>query len=353
MKAAVIHGTKDVRIEEWPIKEVGTSEVKVEVEWAGICGSDLFLYSNFDAGLIPTKEPHPLTGGKAPLVLGHEFSGIVREIGKEVTNVKVGDRVAVEPVIACGKCRECREGNYQVCRESNSAFLGNAIDGGFAEYCVTDADKMHLLPDNVTLEEGALVEPAAVAYHGIIKSNLKPGQTVLVVGAGPIGLLTTQFAKAAGATKIFVSDVSKKRLAIAEEMGATHVLNPMEDNVIDIIMNETNQNGVDVSFEAAGVQVTLDTAVDATKKTGTILMLSLFGQNPEVNLSNVLLKELKIVAALAYANEFPQVIDMIASKRVDLLPVITNKIALENLVEDGIEKLINDKSEAKILVSMK
>lgn len=353
MRAAVVYGTEDVRVEDVEVKEVLPNQAKVEVEWAGICGSDLHIYTHFEAGLVPIDAPHPLSGQKAPLTMGHEFAGIVREVGAEVTNVKVGDRVTVEPIYYCGKCRECMEGNYQVCRNSNAAFVGIVSDGGFAEFCVTEADKLHILPDNVTMEEGALVEPTAVAYHGIIESGLQVGQTVLITGAGPIGLLTAQCALAAGATKIFVSDVSEERLAIAKKMGATHVLNPTKVDVVATVLAETNGDGVDVTFEAAGVQATLNTAVSATKRKGCVLILALFMAPVEISMFEALVKELTIKPTLAYANEFPQVIDMMATKRINVEQVITNRTQLEQIVPDGIRKLLDDKSEAKILVKMK
>lgn len=353
MRAAVVYGTRDVKVVDVDVKEVLPHQAKIAVEWAGICGSDLHIYTDFEAGLVPITAPHPLSGQKAPLTLGHEFSGTVTEVGAEVTHVKVGDRVTVEPIFYCGQCRECRTGNYHVCRHSNAAFVGIASDGGFAEFCVTDADKLHLLPDTVSMEEGALVEPTAVAYHGIIESGLQLGQTVLVTGAGPIGLLTVQCALAAGATKIFVSDLSDERLAMAKKMGATHTFNPLQEDVVEKVLAETNGDGVDVSFEAAGATVTLATTIAATKRKGCVLVLALFMEPVAVDMFEALAKEITIKPTLAYVNEFPQVIELIASGRIDVKQIITGKIQLENIVESGIETLLNDKAEAKILVSMK
>lgn len=351
MKAARIYGTRDLRVEKIPIKELQPHQVKIKVEYAGICGSDLHIYTNFESGIIPT-EPHPMTGGKAPLVIGHEFSGIIEEVGADVNDYKIGDRVCIEPTYYCGTCRECRKGHYHICRTSNSALVGNATDGGFAEYCVTEADKLHLLPDNVSLEEGALVEPTAVAYHGVIRSGLQAGQKVLINGAGPIGLLTAEIVKAAGATMIIVSDVSEERLALAKSMGATHTLNPMKVDVIAEIMKLTHNDGVDISFEAAGVQATIDSAIAATKRKGTVLVLALFMQPPKVNLFDAILREITIKLSVMYANEFPQVIDLMATKQIDVSKVVTSKIKLDDIVSEGFEKLLNDKTEAKILIEM-
>lgn len=353
MKAAVIYGTRDLRVEEREIRKVEANQAKVEVAWAGICGSDLHVYTHFDLGLIPTEELHPLSGQKAPLTLGHEFSGIVVEIGEDVTNVSIGDRVAIEPIYYCNECIECKSGNYNVCRKSNAAFVGLASDGGFAEYCVLESDKLHILPEEVSLEEGALVEPAAVAYHGLLESGFQAGQTALVIGAGPIGLLAVANLVAAGATKIFVSDVSDERLAIAKKMGASKVINPMKDDVVLEVYNETNNDGVDVVFECAGVQAAIDTALTAVKRKGCVLVLSLFMEPVNVSLLEAVMKEVTIKSTLAYVNEYPQVLDLIASKRLNVLDVVTNKAKLDNIVEDGFEKLLSDKSEAKILINMK
>ncbi|WP_339182296.1 2,3-butanediol dehydrogenase [Oceanobacillus sp. FSL W7-1293] len=350
MKAARIYAEEDVRVEDVEVKEVGAKDVKVEVAWTGICGSDLHAYSHFVG--IPTEE-HPISKRQAPLTLGHEFSGTVTEVGSSVTSFKPGDRVCIEPNLRCGECKECREGNYHLCRNSNAAFIGLADDGGFAEYCVMEEQYCHQIPDHMTLEQAALVEPTAVTYHGVEMAGVKAGDAVLVTGAGPIGLLTVLSARAAGASKVFVSDVSKERLALAETFGFVKTLNPAEDDVIGTIMEDTNGDGVDVALECAGVQPTFDTCLEAIKRTGTVCVLAIFGQNPEINAFASTIKEANIKFSLAYSNIYDRVINLIASGQIPAEKVVTNKIKLDNIVEEGFELLLNDKSQSKILVSTK
>lgn len=352
MKAARIYGAEDVRVEDVQVKDVGSKDVKIAVAWAGICGSDLHAYSN-PVGLLPTDEVHPLSDRKIPLTLGHEFSGTITEVGSDVTSFKVGDRVCVEPNLRCGECKECRESNYHLCRNSGAAFIGLADDGGFAEYCVLDEQYVFGIPDNMTLEQAALVEPTAVTHRGVELAGVRPGDKVLVTGAGPIGLLTALCARAAGATKVYVSDVSKERLELANSFGFVTPLNPMEEDVAARIMKDTDNTGVDAAIECAGVQATIDTCMDAVKITGTVCLVAIFAENPVINTFQALVKEAKIVSSLAYTNSYDRVIDLIASGQVPAEKVITNKIVLDDIVEDGFKLLLNDKSQSKVLVSAK
>ncbi|WP_440896608.1 2,3-butanediol dehydrogenase [Amphibacillus sp. Q70] len=352
MKAARIYGAKDVRVEDVELKEIGAKDVKVEVAWTGICGSDLHAYSHPE-GLLPTDEVHPLSNRKMPLTLGHEFSGTITEVGKDVTSLKVGDRVCIEPNLRCGKCKECREGNYHLCRHSGAAFIGLADDGGFAEYCVLDEKHVYQIPDNMSLEQAALVEPTAVTHRGVEVAGVKAGDKVLVTGAGPIGLLTALCARAAGATDVYVSDVAEERLELAKSFGFVTPLNPTKEDVVARIMKDTNNTGVDVAIECAGVQATFDTCLEALKITGTVCLVALFTDNPKLSAFQALIKEATIKSSLAYANSYDRVIDLIASGQVPAEKVITNKIVLDDVVEDGFELLLNDKSQSKILVSAK
>lgn len=346
MKAAVFYGTKDVRIEDVKEPVVSAGKVKVAVAWTGICGSDLHAYHH---GLGVAYEEHPISGRKVPLILGHELSGTVTEIGEGVSNVAIGDKVAIEPNLHCGQCESCRKGNYHMCEVSNAGFIGLAADGGFAEFVVADAKYFHKLPNEMSLEEGALVEPTAVAFHAVRKSRLKVGESAAIFGAGPIGLLTLLCAQAAGASETFVIDVSEERLNKAKELGATYTINPLNEDAVAKIMEVTG-NGVAVAFEAAGAQPTVTSALNSLKKQGTLLVIAGFAGEITINPNALLFKEANIVFSLAYANEFPEVIKLISEGRLDVKQVMTKKIQLDDLVEDGLELLIKDKSQAKILV---
>lgn len=342
MKAAVWHHINDVRVEEVEEPKVSSGQLKVKVEWAGICGSDLHAYAH---GL--SMEPHPISGQKPPLTLGHEFSGTIVEVADDVTSHRVGERVAIEPLIYCGECYACKRGYYNQC--SKVGFIGINRDGGFAEYVVVDENMVHVLPDNVSFEEGALVEPTAVSFYAVRESKLKPGDPVAIFGAGPIGLLTLLSAKAAGATQIIVVDLSEERLQKAKELGATTVLNGKRDDIAETILRLTN-GGVSVAYECAGAQPTMTSAVASVRQGGQVMAIAVFAEPAAIHMGLVMFKAADITSTLAYRHVFPEVIDMIATGRLDVKPVITKKIQLEDIVEEGFNQLINDKKQSKILV---
>jgi (R,R)-butanediol dehydrogenase / meso-butanediol dehydrogenase / diacetyl reductase len=346
MKAAVIYGPKDVRIENIQEPGIIPGHVKVKVEWAGICGSDLHAYHH---GAALSRTPHPVSGRSVPLTLGHEFAGVVTEVGESVTNVAVGDRVAVEPLFCASDDYYAAMGKYNLA--DTFGFLGFNADGGFAEYAIANSQKVHKLPDHVSLEEGALVEPTAVTLHAVTSSGLKAGQSVIVMGAGPIGLLTIIIAKAAGATNIIAVDLSKERLAKALEVGATVAINSLEENVEEKVFS-LFKHGVDIAYEAAGVEQTFNTALKVLKKGGELMVISIFSKPVAMDVNRIVIGELKVSASFAYRHNFPDVIEMIASKRIDVKTVITKKISLDNIVQDGLELLVKDKSQSKILVNM-
>lgn len=346
MKAAVIYGAKDVRIENIQEPAVTAGNVKVKVEWAGICGSDLHAYHH---GMGVSTTPHPVSGRSLPLTLGHEFAGVVTEVGADVQDVEVGDRVAIEPLIYSEDDYFVKLGKYNL--SNTFGFLGLNADGGFAEYAIVSGQKVHKLPDSISLEEGALVEPTAVAFQAVKSSALKMGQSVIVFGAGPIGLLTIISAKAAGAAEIIAVDISKERLDKALEVGATHVINSMEEDVTKKVLSMFDK-GIDIAYEAAGVEATFTSALNVLKKGGQLMVIAAFAKPVSLNVSQLLIGELKVTASLAYRHIFPEVISMIATGRLDVKPVITKKISLDHLVEDGLELLIKDKSQSKILVKI-
>lgn len=350
MKAAVWHGVEDIRIEEVEDRAISDTKVKVKVAWAGICGSDLHAYSHdlSGTGLGPqVGEPNPITGRIAPITMGHEFSGVVTEVGSKVTNISVGDRVAIEPIIRDYNSPLIENGLYNL---GEMGLVGFNDDGGFAEYANVEEYMVHKIPQSLTLEEAALVEPMAVVMHALNESTFKAGMTAAVFGAGPIGLLTVLALKAAGATEIFLVDVVQERLDLGKEIGATRVINSLNENPDEIIRSETG-NGVNISFEAAGVQVTLDNAINVIQKSGELVVLSIFGENPRVNLGTLMSNEIRLTSTFCYRNNYPEVLALMGNGMIDVKPLITSKIKLENVVEDGFKKLISDKSEAKIIIS--
>ncbi|WP_138751827.1 2,3-butanediol dehydrogenase [Paenibacillus sinopodophylli] len=345
MKAAVYYAAKDVRLEQLEIPDAAEGKVRVKVQYAGICGSDLHAYHH---GIgVQTGEPHAVSGKMAPLTLGHEFSGIIDEIGTGVKGFELGDRVTIEPLIYCGVCASCRSGNYNQC--DHVGFVGLNDNGGFAEYVVVEPYMIHKLPEQVSFEEGALVEPSAVALHAVRQSKLKVGNQVAVFGAGPIGLLTILAAKSAGAANIFAIDVSEERLELAKSLGAI-VINSAKEDAVSTILGASG--GVDVAYEAAGVQPTLSSAISVLRKGGEVMVIAAFAEPPKVDLFQLMIKEANLTSILAYRHIFPEVLSLIAAGKLDVKQVITKKIMLDNIVENGLELLIKDKSQAKILVQI-
>ncbi len=345
MKAAVWYGEKDIRVEERKLKQMKDNEVTVRVAWTGICGSDLHEYQEGPV-FIPVEEQHPLTGQQAPLTMGHEFAGIVEKVGKGVTSVEVGDRVAINPMYTYGNKPE------DVDAYDGFQFIGLGSDGGFASHVNVGEKHLYKLPESMTLQDGALVEPTAVAVQAVKEANMQFGDTVAVFGAGPIGLLTTIAAKAAGASKIFVFDLSEQRLAKAKELGATHVYNSGEVNPVEAV-KAIIPDGVDVSFEVAGVAPTFKQAIDVTRARGTMVIVSIFARPIEWNPMQLTNTGVKVTSTIAYTpTTFRQTIDLMGTGQLKPQGIITSQIELENIVEEGFEALTNDKSQAKILVEL-
>ncbi|TCS92404.1 2,3-butanediol dehydrogenase [Hazenella coriacea] len=347
MKAARWYGPKDIRVEDIPEPQIKPGFVKISVEWCGICGSDLHEYL---AGpiFIPGDEPHPLSGEKAPIVMGHEFAGEVIEIGEGVQKVKVGDRVTVEPILNCGTCAACRSGRYNICEWIGFHGLAGG-GGGFSEVTMVKEHMVHKIPDHMTYEQGALVEPTAVALHAVRQSQVRAGDSCAVFGTGPIGLSVIQCLKAAGATNIIAVEISAERQQKAKELGATHIINPLKANTVDVI-REITKDGVDVCFEVAGVEATLASAMDSVKFGGQVLIVSIWEKKAAIAPNNLVIKETNMKGTLAYRNIFPAVIQLISERKIEAEKMITKKINLDQIVDEGFEALVQSKSQVKILV---
>ncbi len=271
---------------------------------------------------------------------------LLKKLVKTLLNIKKGDRVVVNPTVSK------HEKDESVDLYDGYSFIGLGSDGGFAEFTNAPEENVYALPESVSDKEGALVEPTAVAVQAVKEGKLLFGDTVAVFGAGPIGLLTIVAAKAAGASKIFVFDLSEERLAKAKEVGATHVVNSGNTNPVDFI-NEHTENGVDVTFEVAGVGVTLSQSVQVTRPRGTVVIVSIFAHAVDFDPMLLTNSGVQLTSTIAYSpTTFQQTIDLIANGSLDVKSVVTDEIELENIVESGFEQLVNDKSQAKILVKL-
>ncbi|MFX3633970.1 MAG: 2,3-butanediol dehydrogenase [Candidatus Pristimantibacillus sp.] len=337
MKAANIYGARDIRVEEVAIPELKKGMVVVKVAFAGICGSDMHEYIG---------GPYPF---RTQPVIGHEFSGVVTEVGEGVTSVQVGQRVAVEPPIPCGHCANCKKGFTNLCTARQG--YGYTASGGFAQYSVVKEENVYVLPDEMSLELGALVEPTAVAVHAVRQSQLKLGDTAAIFGAGPIGLLLLQSVKAAGASQIFIVEVSEERRQKALELGATYAINPIDTDVTQFINDKTN-GGVNVAYDAAGVQATFLSGVSVVQPGGEFKVVSIWEKPVTFHPNTMVATEIKITGSYAYINLFPEVIRLLAGGIIDGNAVITSVIPLEGIVEQGFEVLTTDRKQCKILVDL-
>ncbi|WP_058304274.1 2,3-butanediol dehydrogenase [Gorillibacterium timonense] len=347
MRALRWHNVKDLRLESIEVPTTLQGQVKIRVEWCGICGSDLHEYV---AGpiFIPQGTAHPLTGEQAPITMGHEFSGEIIELGEGVKEFALGDRVVVEPIFSCGTCEACKQGKYNLCEKMG--FLGLAGGGGgFSEYVSVNADMVHKIPDSLSFEQGALVEPSAVALHAVRQSQLKVGDKAAVFGAGPIGLLVIEALRASGASEIYVIELSEERKAKAEELGAI-VLDPKQFDVVQELQTRTN-GGVDVAYEVTGVPVVLTQAISSTKLGGQIMIVSIFEKGATIMPNDIVLKERNMTGIIGYRDVFPAVLSLMEKGFFSADKLVTKKIQLDEVVEQGFEALLKEKNQVKILVS--
>ncbi|GLA65994.1 hypothetical protein AtubIFM56815_010523 [Aspergillus tubingensis] len=331
MRAVRYHGQGDIRVEE--IQEPGScgvGEVKIRPAFVGICGSDIHEYLHGPSTIPSTM--HPITGEKIPVTLGHEFSGIIIEVGEGVTRLHVGDNVAIKP----------------------NLFDGSA--GGLSDYVVVKEDRAVRLPVGFELDLGALVEPLTVAWHAVNRSSIQNvhARTALVVGAGPIGLAAILVLKARGVQDIVVVEVASQRRELASSLGATRVLDPRTEDVVATVRAMTGNAGADIAFECSAVQAGLDTALKGIRARGTMAILSLWSDKPAIDAFDVVLGEKHVVGSVIYEDgEFEAVIDAMWSGKLNPRALITSKIRMEDIVEKGFNSLIHGRdNQIKILVDI-
>ncbi|MDQ0000637.1 2,3-butanediol dehydrogenase [Pseudarthrobacter sulfonivorans] len=335
MRAAVYYGKNKVEIEDVPEPTPGEGEVKIKVSRNGICGTDLHEY--FDGPIfIPPSEPHPLTGKCLPLTLGHEFSGVVTEIGRNVTDIRQGDRVVVEPIYRCGECRPCRTGHYNLCNVIG--FHGLMADGGMAEYTVVPANQVHKLPDNVSLEMGALVEPMSVAYHAATLGEVNDQSRALIYGAGPIGIGLWFALRGMGLTEIDVIEPSGTRRKSIEALGA-RTLDPTQDDVTALIAERTKGEGVDAAFDAAGVAPAVQSALECLGERRPLISVAIYEQPLPTPLINLVLRERRIQGTICYtAADYTAVIDLMSKGHYNTTGWVED-IPLTGIIDQGFEQL--------------
>ncbi|WP_433027351.1 NAD(P)-dependent alcohol dehydrogenase [Actinomycetospora sp. CA-053990] len=314
-RVAVLQEAEHMTVETRPVPTPGPGEVQVAVRAVSVCGSDVHYY---DHGRIGGFVMH------APLVLGHETSGVVSAVGDGVEEPVVGTRVAVEPQRNCGRCEQCVRGRYHLCPHI-AFFATPPVDGSFAQYVVVPANRAHPVPDALSDDAAAMIEPLAVAVHAAGKADIGPGTRVLVTGGGPVGLLCLQVARARGAGHVTVSDPVERRRAVARDFGADAVLDPSVQTAQDV-------PPVDVVLECSGVQPAVDLAVAATAPAATVVLVGT-GAQVTLPLDVVQSRELVLKGVFRYAHVYPAAIALAASGAVRLDDMVTSHHDLDGAVD--------------------
>lgn len=321
--AVWVCGIDKLRVLPYPLAQMlGANDARIQIKSVGICGSDIHYVKTLRNSRVALKEP---------MVLGHESAGIVVEVGESVTHLAVGDRVALEAGISCGRCSLCKTGSYNLCRSVR--FFGSPpVNGALAEQVVHPAELCFKLPDNVSLEEGAMCEPLSVGVHACRRASVGPDSHVLILGAGPIGLITMLVARAFGASHVVLTDVDQLRLDKAKELGAagTVLVSTKEQDIGKEVaaIEETMGADIDVTFDCAGFTKTMTTALEATRSGGKVCLVGMGHKEMTLPLTNAAAREVDIMGVFRYRNTYPLCIDLISSGRVDVRPLITHRFGL-------------------------
>lgn len=350
MRAAVWHDRRDVRIEEVqgpPPPSKGL--VQVKVSWCGICGTDLHEYS---AGpiYIPVSHPHPLTGVQAPVIIGHEMSGEIVEVGKDVVGFAPGDRVAACPIIGCGTCHWCRSGSMAQC--DRVAFLGTSWTGGaLAERVNLHAYQCYRLPNTIQDDVGALVEPFSAVVRAIRRSAPKPEEHVAIIGAGPMGLMAIMATRIFGCSKVVAFEVVALRREAARKCGAEEVVNPVAEDAEKRGLELTGGQGFDLVVECAGIPVTALLAGRLARTRGRVTLMGVFDKPAALDLTDIVFREKTVTGSMSGYGMYDETIRIMANPlfRADVL--ISERIGLEHLVDTGYKGLLEEKDRhIKMLV---
>jgi L-iditol 2-dehydrogenase len=317
VRAAVLRGPGDVAVEERPVPQPGQGEVVVRVRSVGVCGSDTHYYEHGRIGRFVVEEP---------LVLGHEAAGEVTEVGPGVTRLTVGQRVSIEPGVPDLTCEQCLAGRYNLC--PNMRFFATPpFDGALAEYVVVHEAFAHPVPENVSDDAAALLEPLSVGIWACRKARVTAGDRVLVTGAGPIGLVCVQAALAFGATEVVVSDVNPARLTLAKELGATEIVDARETRVSDLPCPPR------VLLECSGYAPAIAEGIRALDRAGRAVLVGMGSDEVALPLPVVQERELELVGTFRYANTWPTAIALVASGRIDLDRLVTGTYRLDQTEE--------------------
>ncbi len=341
-RAAFMTAVKKVEIKPCEMPVPAPGEVLLKMAYIGVCGSDAHFYESGERK------------GKAfdlPFILGHEASAVVEGVGEGVKNLKVGDRIVIEPQKTCGICEFCKSGHYNMCPDV--IFPSTPpYDGMLREHFTFPASLCHKLPDNVSLLEGALIEPLAVGLSAAERGNVRLGQTVVILGVGAIGLTTLLACKARGAAKIIVIDLFQNRLDCAKSFGATDTINASEKNAIEEVMRLTDGAGADVVFETAGSAVTAAQTTDYLKRCGTIVVVSNINKETPIRFMDLMYKEGEIKTIYRYRNNFKTAIAAVSSGSIDVKGMISKVFPFEQCDEALASSLRDKMSIVKLVIEI-
>ena len=334
-KAVYMTGINQLETRDIAMPKASKGNVVVQIEYVGICGSDVHYLEHGAIGEFVVE---------GDMILGHECAGTITEIGDEVNGLKVGDRVALEPGITCGQCEFCKSGKYNLCPDVE--FLATPpYDGCLVNYLEFPANMCFKLPDNISTKEGALVEPLAVGIHSAAQGDVKLGDTVVILGAGCIGLVTLLACKAYGASNITVVDVMQKRLDYAKKLGASNVINAMEEDVDAMIEKIYEGVGADVVIETAGNKVTIKQTSYFAKRGGRIVLVGLAPEEiVDFNFAKVMNKELSIASVFRYRNIYSKAINAIAEGTIDISGIVSHEFDFAE-AKKAFDFVINNKND--------
>ena len=322
MKSAVFLGKQNIQVMERELPELGSDEVLIKVMACGVCGSDVHIYDG-DQGSTSTTPP---------LVQGHEFSGVVVEVGNNVTSCKKGDRVCVDPADNCNACYYCASGMMHHCEHMGA--IGTNIDGGFSQYCKVPGRLIHHLADDVTFIEGAMAEPLACCINGADRSNIKVGDNVVVYGGGMIGLLLLQLAKRKGAANVVLVEPVEEKRKMAEKLGAVFTINPVQENVKAALLSH-GLNHIQVVIETCGRKNTSEEAIDIADRGGTVILFAVTKVDSKIDLMTYELfqKELTIKGSYCSPYAMGRAVELINSHSIDVTTMLAGTKSLEGLTE--------------------
>lgn len=336
-KGAYMQGTDKMIIKEIPVPETKEKEVLVQIEYVGICGSDVHYFHHGCCGAYKVDLSEDF-------MLGHECAGTVVKVGEGVTDLKVGDRVALEPGITCGKCEFCKSGQYNLCPDV--VFLATPpVQGCYEQFIAFPEDMCFKLPDNMSTLEGCLIEPLSVGFHAANQGGVGVGDSVVILGAGCIGLVTLLACKAHGAGQIIVADLVDARLDKAKELGATAVINSKNVDVFKEIEKLTGGRGADVVFETAGSAVTIAQTPFFVRRGGTITLVGISAQEEiNYNFAQIMDKEATIKSVFRYRNIYSKAIAAVSSGAIDVKGIVTHEFDLDH-IQEAFDEAVNNKTD--------